>query len=65
MKTKTLSEQCLVLRKSSINVNFSDSETTPNHQEEDSAIDSDYEDISDGESTLPNQHESGHQQSNG
>ena len=35
----------------------SDSETTCNHQEEDFAIYSDYENVSDGESTLLNRNE--------
>ena len=60
-ETKTVGASCLVLRKSSINMSSSDSETTCNHQEEDFAIDSDYEDVSDGESMLPNRHESRHQ----
>ena len=65
VKTKMLRALCLVLRKSSVNTSSSDSETTCNHQKEDVAIDSDYEDISDGKSTLPKQHESRHQQSDG
>ena len=43
----------------------SDCETTQNHQEEDFAFDSDYEDVSDGESTLPNRHESSDQRADG